>query len=372
MRLDSLHPGATVEAVRDDDRLGRGGRRRPRRDARADGRGAARSSARSSTRAASTRSRASRRSGARQRRLSTGHGTRRADRGRGGARVRESVTRSSANGHGNVGRLARPGIVLHRRTLRAGSTGQVCVRAGIDVVWRATATPIERCRRSPVHTGADQVAPASCVITRPFAGPEDGPDLLGRRRPSGCSRSRSGWKSACPRASRSPDGPSRGSARRWPSPRPRRCPGRPPVANDIVLPRAHRRPRTAADVPVPRPRRRPRPIDRGIAALRPSRSVARGRGRRRGAAAPVFDLVGAPGRSGLGTLATCQARVTALARAGITDLRSSSPRRARPGRHRPACGHHRRHDRCPRAARRCLTAPNHPVLPARVTMTTGR
>ena len=34
MRLDSLHPGATVEAVRDIDRLGRRGRRRPCRDAR--------------------------------------------------------------------------------------------------------------------------------------------------------------------------------------------------------------------------------------------------------------------------------------------------------------------------------------------------
>ena len=59
MRLDSLHPGATVEAVRAIDRLGGQGRARPGRDAAADRGGAAARSARSSTPAASTRSSAS-------------------------------------------------------------------------------------------------------------------------------------------------------------------------------------------------------------------------------------------------------------------------------------------------------------------------
>ena len=231
-----------------------------------------------------------------------------------------------------VGRLARLGIVLDADE-RAASLAQLCDRAGIDVVWLADRNAIDAAPSlASVMRWADEIAPslerASLGL---LAGPEDGPDLLGTATTTRALAVAERLEVAVPA------GQHLGS---WTAvePRLRRSvvirdladlPAALQVADDIVLPAWRIADlETAADVARAEATAAGRdPSTLGVAALLPV-SIGRTKAEAvaRVAADPVFELVGDPAAVGIfGTLATCQDRVTALARAGITDLRCIVP-----------------------------------------------
>jgi alkanesulfonate monooxygenase SsuD/methylene tetrahydromethanopterin reductase-like flavin-dependent oxidoreductase (luciferase family) len=230
------------------------------------------------------------------------------------------------------GRLARLGVVLDADA-RAASLAHTCDRAGIDIVWLAERGRLDEAPSLATVIGrADAIAAslerASLGL---LSGPQDGPDLLGTATatrglteagrlevaiPSGVHLGT--WATVEPRIARSVVIRDLAS-----------IPAALAVADDIVLPAWHvadlesaaERVRTAAT----KSGRDPSTV--GVAALLP---VAIGRTPAEAvsliAADPIFELVGDPATTGIfGTLETCQDRVTALARAGITDLRCIIP-----------------------------------------------